>query len=267
MIIDFHTHAFPDELAQKAIPVLSEKGGITPYSDGTVDGIVSSMNRDGVDVSVVLSIATKAKQETNVNNFAISLIDNKRIVPFGSVFPGSDNALPEIERLHCAGIKGIKLHPEYQQFFIDDEAAHPIYKKCGELGMIVLLHCGEDVGYPPPVHATPDRIEKTVSMFPETTFVTAHMGGYNLWEEFSQKVKAHDNLYIDTSMTNTVAHLDIEVGKRIFEIHGHDKFLFGSDSPWERPCKSMEKVYSYGFCDEVNKMILGNNAKRLLNIK
>ncbi len=264
MIVDFHTHAFPDVLAHRAIPSLAEKGGITAYSDGTVDGIIASMDRDGVDVSVVLSIATKAKQETNVNNFAISLLDNKRIVPFGSVFPGSDSTIYEIERLHEAGVKGIKLHPEYQQFYMDDEVAFPIYKKCGELGMIVLLHCGEDVGYPPPVHATPERIEKTVSMFPETTFVAAHMGGYNLWDEFSQKVKAHDNLYIDTSMTNTVAHLDNEVGKRIFEIHGYDKFLFGSDSPWERPIKSMEKVYSYGFDDGINKKILGENAGKLL---
>lgn len=266
MIIDFHTHAFPDKLAERAVPHLYELGGMPPKSDGKISGLVQNMNSDGVDISVVLSIATKPEQETNVNNFAISLIDNPRIIPFGSVYPGSDKATYEIERLHEAGVKGIKMHPEYQNFFIDDEATFPIYRKCAELGMHVLLHCGGDVAYDPPYHGTPDRIEKIVSMFGDTTFIAAHMGGYNLWEEFSVTVKAHENLYIDTSMTNTEAQLDNKIGHRIFETHGFEKFLFGSDSPWERPYKSMDKLFSYGFSDEINKKILGENAVKLLKI-
>lgn len=267
MVIDFHTHAFPDKLAERAVPHLYELGGMPPKNDGKISGLIKSMNEDGVDISVVLNIATKPEQETNVNNFAISLLENERIVPFGSVFPGSNTALSELERLKCAGVKGIKMHPEYQDFYIDEDRAKAIYKKCAELGLIVLLHCGGDVAYRPPYHGTPLLIEKIVSEFCDTTFVVAHMGGYDLWAEFADIVKPHENLYIDTSMTNTQAVLDNRIGHRIFEIHGFDKFLFGSDSPWERHYKSMEKLYSYGFSEQVNKKILGENACRLLGIK
>ena len=266
MIIDFHTHAFPDALAPRAIQSLSIGGGVEAFTDGTANGIIKVMDENSVDKAVVLNIATKPKQEANVNSFAISLLENPRFVPLGSVFPGSENALYEIDRLHEAGIKGIKLHPEYQDFFIDDKVAFPIYKACAKHGMFVHFHCGGDVAYSAPFHAEPHNIENTVSMFPETTFIAAHMGGYGLWERFADTVKAHDNLYIDTSMTNTVDILDNDTAKRIFEIHGFDKFLFGSDTPWERECKSLEKLYSYGFSDEVNKMILGENAKKLLEM-
>ena len=207
------------------------------------------MDEDGIDKSVVLSIATKPEQERNVNNFAISLLDNDRIIPFGSVFPGSDTAMDELERLKNAGIKGIKLHPEYQQFYIDDENAIKVFNKCAELGLLVLLHCGADVAFDPPVHADPERIEKVAKLCPDTIFICAHMGGYNMWQEFSSKVTAHSNLYIDTSMTGTVAILDTETARRIIDIHGADKFLFGSDMPWERQSRSVDKLLSFGLSE------------------
>ena len=129
MVIDFHTHAFPDALADRAVAHLYELGGMPPKNDGKISGLISSMDADGVDKCVVLSIATKPKQETNVNNFAISLLENPRTIPFGSVFPGSETALSEIERLCAAGVKGIKMHPEYQDFYIDEDRVKPIYKK------------------------------------------------------------------------------------------------------------------------------------------
>ena len=266
MVVDFHTHAFPDKLAERAVPHLYELGGMPPKSDGKISGLIDTMDKDGVDISVVLSIATKPEQETNVNNFAISLLENPRIIPFGSVFPGSATAMSELERLKNAGVKGIKMHPEYQDFYIDEDRVKLVYKKCAELGLLVLLHCGGDVAYRPPYHGTPVLIEKIVSEFCDTTFIAAHMGGYDLWKDFANTVKPHDNLYIDTSMTNTEAQLDNEIGLKIFETHGVEKFLFGSDSPWERHCKSMEKLYSYGFSEEVNNKILGENAVKLLGI-
>ncbi len=266
MIIDFHTHAFPDALAEKAIPLLEKNGNISSCGNGTVSSLVQKMDEDGIDVSVVLSIATKPEQETNVNNFAISLADNKRLVPFGSVFPGSKTAIGELERLKKAGIKGIKLHPEYQQFFIDDENASQIYNKCAELSMIVLLHCGKDVAFGAPVHADPERIEKIAGMFPDTTFVCAHMGGYNMWQEFSETVLPHDNLYIDTSMIGTVANLDTQTARRIIDIHGTEKFLFGSDMPWERPGRTVEKILSFGLSEQDNQRIFYKHAIKLLNL-
>lgn len=264
MIIDFHTHAFPDSLAERAIPRLAKQGNVLPFSDGTVEGLLAKSKEDGVDICVVHSIATKKEQETNVNNFAISLLENKKIIPFGSVYPGSETALFEIERLHNAGICGIKLHPEYQNFYIDDECVYEIYEKCASLSMIVELHAGGDVAFAPPVHATPARIEKITSMFPDTTFVFAHMGGYDMWDEFSRTVRRHENMYIDTSMTDTVAKLDVATALKIIENVGPDHVLFGSDMPWARQCVSIEKVLSFGLSPNENKMIFCQNAEKLL---
>lgn len=266
MKIDFHTHAFPDKIADRAIASLSEKGGISPYADGKVSELLQIMDKDGVDISVVLNIATKPEQETNVNNFAISLLDNPRLVPFGSVYPGSETSLSEVERLHTAGIKGIKFHPEYQWFDVMDERVFPTYEKCGELGMIVTFHAGGDVGFKAPFHSDPERLNRLCDMFPKTTFVFAHMGGYDMWNEGAEIYKYHENMYLDTSIINTVAIIDNGTAKRIIENVGIDHILFGSDMPWARAVHSAAKLEALGLSDEGLQKIYSGNAKRLLNI-
>mgnify|MGYP003289899254 CR=1 FL=1 len=121
MIIDFHTHCFPEKIAKNTIEKLSfVSGGLIPQTDGTKDSLLYLMSKDSVDKSVVLSIATNANQQKNVNDFAVSL-KSEKLVPFGSVYPFSEDWEEELERLKNNGIKGIKLHPDYQQFFVDDE--------------------------------------------------------------------------------------------------------------------------------------------------
>jgi len=266
MIIDFHTHAFPDFLAVKAIPVLEEKCSSKAFTDGTVKQLTESLDRAGVDMAVVNSIATKPTQETSVNNFAISLLENKRLVPFGSVFPGSDTAISELERIKAAGLRGVKLHPEYQQFYLDCEAAFPIYEKCAQLGLVITFHAGADAGYPPPVHALPDRINRVTQMFPDTVFVAAHFGGYNTWDRVESELVPRDNLYLDTSMTDTIAKLSPDTAKKIISHHGTEHILLGSDLPWERQETSIAKIRSYGLSARDTELILGENAKRLLKL-
>ena len=144
MIIDFHTHCFPEKIAKNTIEKLSfVSGGLIPQTDGTKESLLYLMHKDGVEKSVALSIATNANQQTNVNDFAISL-KSEKIIPFGSVFPFSDDWESELERLKENGIKGIKLHPDYHQFFVDDERIFPLYKKIEKLGFILVFHAGED---------------------------------------------------------------------------------------------------------------------------
>ncbi|MBQ7400149.1 MAG: amidohydrolase [Clostridia bacterium] len=266
MLIDFHSHAFPDTLAERAIASLSQGGGISPYAKGKVSDLIEIMDEDGVDKSVVLSIATKPSQETNVNNFAISLLENPRLIPFGSVYPGSETSLSEIERLKMAGIKGIKFHPEYQCFDVMDEKVFPAYEKCAELGMVVLFHAGGDVAFKPPFHSDPERLNSLCDMFPKTTFVFAHMGGYDMWEDAAEKYKRHDNMYLDTSIINTVAIIDNSVAKQIISNVGIDHILFGSDMPWARANHSRNKLLELGLSDEDLRLIFSENAKQLLSL-
>ena len=264
MIIDFHVHAFPDALAAKALPLLSKcSGGVKPNYDATISGLESYLAKNNVDHAVVLNIATNPHQEKKVNDFAISLLEKKNIIPFGSVHPDSPNALSELERLAKAGIRGIKLHPDYQHFFVDDEKMFPIYKKIAELGFITVFHAGVDIGYPKPVHCTPERLLCVLDLFDDAPVVAAHFGGWLLWDSVLEDL-CGTKVYLDTAFSS--GKMPPDYAKELIKAHGADKVLLGSDMPWSDTLDEVRFVQSLELSAEDEEKILSNNAKRLLNI-
>ncbi len=262
MIIDFHVHCFTDELAPKAVPQLEKCAKITARLDGTVSSIKESMKKAFIDKSVVLSIATKPSQTEKINTWSSSIQDDS-IIAFGSVHPENENWREELLRLKKMGIKGIKLHPDYQQFFVDDEKLYPIYEFAGELGLIVLFHAGVDIGLPAPYHATPDRLRRVVDAFSGVKFVAAHMGGFSYWDEVEEYLLGTD-IYFDTSYS--LRFMDSGQARRIINNHGYKKILFATDSPWGDQSEEIEKIREFSFEPDVEKAILGLNAKELLEI-
>lgn len=264
MIIDFHTHCFPDKIASKAMEQLRLRSGITkPFHDGSVDGLMKLQKRDGVDCSVVLNIATNPRQQTAVNDFAISLKDVEGIIPFGSVHPDSPDALRELERIKENGLKGVKLHPDYQGFFIDDEKMFPIYEKIGELGLITVLHSGFDIGYPEPVHCTPKALSTVLKYFGGAPVVAAHFGGLCARPETLEHLAGKD-VYLDTAYCYGM--LTPRKAKELIDVHGADKILLGSDAPWNSPEQDIELVKCFGLTEGEEKAVLGGNAQRLLDL-
>lgn len=264
MIIDFHTHCFPDKIAEKALPVLKQRSGIThPFHDGTVSGLLELAKNSGIDYSVVLNIATNPHQQSKVNDFAISLNETDGIIPFGSVHPDSDNALNELERLKANGIKGVKLHPDYQGFFVNDKKMLPIYEKIASLGMITLFHCGFDIGYPEPVHCTAQALAEVLPVFDGSPVVAAHFGG--IWSlPETRKHLAGKNVYLDTAYG--YGTITPRYAKEIIDIHGVDKILFASDAPWNAPWQDIELVRCFGLSEDEEKAVLGENARKLLGL-
>lgn len=264
MLIDFHVHAFPDAVAEKAIPALSKcSGGVVPAYDGKIDSLKAHMRAHGVAHSVVLNIATNPHQEKKVNDFAISLLGDEMLVPFGSVHPESENALAELERLAEAGIKGIKLHPDYQNFFVDEERLFPIYKKIADLGFITVFHSGADIGYPKPVHCTPQRLLKVLDLFGDAPVVAAHFGGYMLWEEVMKHL-CGTQIYFDTAFS--YGKIPPDFAKEIILSHDPNRILLGSDLPWSTATNEERLIRSLQLDAAVTDAILFNNAKRLLSI-
>ncbi len=264
VVIDFHTHCFPDKIAEKAIEILRKRSGITrPFHNGTVDGLLSLQRNDGVDYSVVLNIATNPHQQESVNNFAISLKDVDGIIPFGSVHPDSPDALNELERLAENGIKGVKLHPDYQDFFVDDKKMFPIYEKIASLGLVTLFHCGFDIGYPEPVHCTAEALASVLDIFGNVPVVAAHFGGIWSMPE-TRKHLAGKNVYLDTAYC--YGTITPRYAKEIIDIHGVDKILFGSDAPWNAPSQDIELIKCFGLTESEEKAVLGENARKLLGI-
>lgn len=264
MVIDFHTHAFPDKIASRVIDHLSAvAGGLAPNHCGTVESLKKKSLSGGADRAVLLNIATNPKQEYNVNSFAISLVGDDVIIPFGSINPDSENIDSELRRLKAAGIKGIKLHPDYQGFFVDEERMLPIYEKIASYGLITVFHAGIDIGYPTLVHCTPQMLRKALPYFGTAPVVAAHFGGFQLWEDAITYL-ADTDIYIDTSFS--AGRIPKATAELILKTFNTEKILFGTDMPWGDTSEELKFIFSICENEEIREKILGKNAQKLLNI-
>ena len=263
MLIDFHTHAFPEKIAAKAMGSLSHAaGGLRPQTDGTLASLLTQMDQDGVDIAVVQSIATNPQQQAKVNDFAMEINAHSRFCAFGSVHPDAPDALEELERIADAGLKGIKFHPEYQQFYANDEKMKPIYRKITELELITLFHAGTDIGFPPPYHAMPEHLLGALRWL-EGPVVAAHWGGAGCGPEVVDKL-CGENLYFDLSFGYGV--ISKPVAQKIIDTHGPDRLLFGSDMPWHRPQWELRLLDTLTLSDTDRQKILHQNAAKLLGL-
>lgn len=263
LLIDFHTHAFPDALARKAIPKLAGIGGIRSFGDGTVSDLIAHMDEWGVDRSVLLNIATNPHQQPKVNDFAIACNSHPGLYALGSLNPESDCIAAEARRLADAGIKGIKLHPDYMGFTVDDPSFDPIYEAAVDNGLFVAVHSGWDFISPELIHCTPERIVKVLDRHPDLRLIAAHMGANRLWEDVERLLVGRKNLWLDTSLASAFG-LDPALAKRILENHDPKQLLFGSDFPWFTPDDTYKYIESLGLSDSLKRGIYYENALSLL---
>ena len=264
MIIDFHTHIFPDALAKRAIDTLySRAGGVfPPVTDGTRDGLIGSMNEAGIDISVIQPVITKQSQTVTINEWAASLASD-RIAPFGGIFPHTDDYKRDIDLVVSLGLKGIKLHAEGQDFTVDDPKMLKIYDYAFEQGLIILHHAGYDPGFPAPYHTSPEGFRSVVRQMQGGVMIAAHLGGQSQWDDV-ERYLVGENIYLDTSMGQRL--YPEEQFLRIVRAHGADKILFGTDSPWSCAKDEVDLLKKTPLTDNEKELILSGNAKRLLSI-
>ncbi len=264
MLIDFHTHAFPERIASRAMSSLSHgSGGLVPQTEGTLSSLLAEMDRDGVDISVVQSIATNPRQQQSVNTFAIEMNQHPRITAFGSVHPDAPDVLEELERIAAAGLKGVKFHPEYQHFYADEARMKPIYRKISQLGLITLYHAGGDIGFPPPYHCMPEHLLGALKWL-DTPVIAAHWGGYGCGQQVLERL-CGENLYFDLSMGYGL--IPKPIAQAIVEKHSPDRLLFGSDMPWHRPKWELRLIQSLELSLEDREKICFRNAIKLLGLE
>jgi predicted TIM-barrel fold metal-dependent hydrolase len=271
-IIDFHTHAFPDILAPRAIAQLTinaASSGYVPLTDGTVGGLIASMDRAGITRSVVCNIATNARQMTKVNDFALSWKENPRLIPLGSLHPDAPEAEldRELDRLAAAGLPGIKIHPDYVRVELDAPAFDPILARCAERGMLVVTHAGYDPVSPDHFHCTPDMVLRVLQRHPTLKLVVAHTGGFDCEEEVLDKLCGAP-VWLDTSLSAVRRGKSAEWGALCAEIlrrHDPSRVLFATDTPWSDPAAEISFVRSLALPDEQTDAILRGNAEALLS--
>lgn len=262
---DFHTHAFTDALAQRALSGLSDTSGKTPDTDGTVGGLREIMRKNNIDEFLLLPVATKPSQQTTINNWAASVMGDG-LYSCGTVHPDAENALDEIERIKSLGLYGIKFHSEYQKFCPDEERMFPLYEKIAENNLIAVFHGGYDPFGDDDIRCTPKRMARAVKKFPEMKFVAAHAGGLNLWNDVEKYLAGKfDNLYLDLSV---IASFDIDKNQllRIIQANGTDKILFGSDCPWDNPANEINMINNLPLSENDREKIFFQNARSLLGL-
>ena len=269
MIIDFHTHVFPDKIAGSTISALSGNSGTKPNTDGTVNGMVEALKRANADIAVTLPVMTKATQFDSITKFAISINEqfknaDKRLISFGGMHPDCENVDEKLAYLKENGILGIKIHPDYQSTFIDDERYINILKCAKKYDLIVVTHSGVDDGYKgQPVRCTVDRVLKVIEEVDHPKFVLAHFGAHRLWEETLDKL-AGKNVYFDTAFTFN--DIDEKLFKDIVAKHGEDKILFATDCPWRDIKEDYDILSSYNLDKQTFDKITYKNALKLLGI-
>lgn len=273
MIIDFHSHNFPVSVAARAIAGMSRavEGRLWPVGDGTLENQLDHMEAAGVDKAVMLPVATKPSQFDVILETALAIRDGalgararERIVPFAAVHPADPRWSEHLETIAAHGLKGVKVHPYYQDFSLSDPSLWPFFGKIADLGLLVQCHCGYDIGYPGRYDAcAPSDAVALLKNVRPLRFVAAHLGGC-----YGHPARAVDGLlecgaYIDTSALHFNWHKDEEM--RLLRSWPRERILFATDFPWEHYPEAIGWVKSVRAREDL-PLLLGGNAAGLLGI-
>ncbi len=273
MVVDFHAHNFPDALAPYAMAKMSRacRNTLKPIGDGTLANHLDQMAHDGVDKAVLLQIATKPVHFDVIYRRSCAIRDGelgeraqRMLVPFPSVHPLDPSLNLHLEMIASAGFKGVKLHPYYQNFALDDPSVWPMFEKIADLGLVVSCHCGYDVGFPgQPGGCGPKETAALLRHVKGLTFIAAHLGGCAGYAPHATDELLDLGSYIDTSALMRTWCQDEET--RLLRSWPTDRILFATDFPWT--------VYSEAirWVKEVRDSrdwlaVFGDNARRLLGI-
>jgi len=259
-IIDAHAHIFPEKIAGRAVDAIGGFYGLTMHRKGTAEALLASSREAGVSRCLVCSTATKPEQVRAINDF---IYEQCRIHPefvgFATLHPDMESPEEEVERILERGYYGVKLHPDFQRFYIDGQEAYPLYRLL-EGKLPVLFHTG-DARYD---YSAPRRLARVSERFPGLKCIAAHFGGYQRWEE---AVEAYEspNIFMDTS--STLFALPAKEAYRFLERYGAERFFFGTDFPMWSHKGELARFEELKLAAEERRAILGGNFRREILLK
>ena len=259
-IIDMHAHIFPDKIVEKAVDTICGFYDIPMKGKGTTAELLECIRELNIERTLVHSTATKAEQVRSINTYIIGEINaHSEFVGFGTLHPDYGDIEGEVEFMVRSGLKGVKLHPDFQRFNLDDERAQGIYKACsGKLP--ILFHIGD---YRQD-YSNPKRLYKMLEKYPELKVIAAHFGGWSVWEDGYEIFEPSENLYFDTS--SSLYKIDTELVVKFIDKHGIDKFLFGTDYPMWTAKEEIGRVEALGLTQYEQERIFYENAKEFLEL-
>lgn len=282
MPIDFHTHTFPEKIAERALKKLSESSMIPYHTNGTGAGLLNSMEEAGIDISIVLPVATAARQTESINESVFKINEEfyahggTGILSFGAIHPDNDNYKEILLSLKENNVKGIKLHPVFTGVDINDIRTKRIIYAASELGLIVVTHAGFDISYHENYESDILKIHDMLKDVKPPKMILAHMGAWAEWNRVPENI-AGFGVYVDTAfsfvnvLNNTTwkeeeKKISVDAANKIKETVGINHILFGSDSPWAGQKETLSELKNY-FSEEEYVRVTDTNARELLGIK
>lgn len=279
MIIDVHAHTYPENIVKKVKERMESVSGSRIDDEGTPEGLVKSMEKTGIDYSVFLPVATNPGQVGKLNAQAIQateLYGDRGFLSFAAIHPDTPNMREVLQGIKNAGLKGVKIHPDYQDTFFDDIRYLRLIDLATELELLVMAHAGMDEVYPDLVHCDIKRILKVLREVKSERLILAHMGGWQMWEDVKKYICGAP-VYFDTafSLTGTVnvenkngfgSMLDDARFVELVRAHGVSRILFGTDFPWSSQGENLKWIQGCSLTEEEKKRILGENAAGLLGV-
>lgn len=261
MIIDIHTHAWPEKVSQRARESLETLFGEKMACDPTAGNLLKYMDKNGIDTSVICSVATRPEQVPAINDWLFG-IRSDRLKVFCAFHPKYGKWKEELKRIRDSG-DGIKLQPEFQDFYADDEDIFPAYEEMEKHGLPVLFHCGEELSGTMLVRSSPSRIINVKDKFKDLKVIGAHFGGFRLWDEVKKHLLGKD-IYLDTSFF--FGFLPKQDVRELLLSHRPDRLLFGTDFPLVDQKKDLDYLNELDIDAELKERILFSNAGSLLRI-
>lgn len=260
-LIDFHTHIYPDAIAQKAADSICkfyelEGGGM----NGTVNGLLERGRQAGIDHFVVLPVGLKPEHVRSINNFIIGQVaQHTEFTGFGTIHAAMENLEDEIEFIGNAGLKGVKMHPDTQLFDIDDPRLFPAYALMQEKGLIAMLHMG-DTRYN---FSHPARLRNVLKQFPRLRTMAAHFGGYSMYETAYKCLKDTD-CFMDIS--SSLMFMSQETAVHYIRAYGPERLVYGSDFPLWDPVQEVRRFQELPLTAAEQEQIAWKTAAAILDL-
>jgi len=262
-IIDAHCHIYPDKIAEKAAMATCDfYEGLGSTLDGTVSTLLKEADIAGIEHCIVQSVATTPKQVSSINKFIATVVAESegKFTGLGTLHPDSEDIKADVDEIISLGLKGVKLHPDIQQFKIDDYRMLKIYELC-EGKLPILIHTG-DHRYD---YSNPNRMMPILNIYKDLTVIGAHFGGWSIWEEATEKLCAYKNFYVDCS--SSLYAMTPEKAKELIMAYGTNRVLFGTDYPMWEPESEIERFLQIDLTDEQREDIFYNNAAKMFDIQ
>ena len=264
MIIDFHTHIYPQAVAAKILPAAKKKLKVTVPGTGSPEDLRSMMQEGGISGSVLLPLAKGCQDVSALNDWVQAAArENRELTAFGAVHPFMDGLEQELDRLEAWGVRGVKMMPLLQQVYPDDPQCFRLCQMLVDRDMILIAHAGRDPLDRPEVYGTPERFASLAASFPDLKLVLAHLGGLRMWDDVRRYLlPAGKNVFFDTAYVSF--YIEREEMKELIAHMGPERVIFGSDYPWEMPGRAAEIIRDLGLFQAEEDAIFFKNAAELL---